>query len=309
MNQSLEYLTDILWKEENLKRLCNKYVYKFLEEQDNDNRINTLLYGSSRFLTRLISRKHILKKERYIKKNQEAGEYYSHTKFIEFNEIDPKTIISTFKSLCMTRTIFNKKQTIIIHDLPKSVQVPINKLIEKYTNNTYVILTFSSLSQVCPNIKSSFCLINCNYIGNKNVVKQIYESHSKEEFSLSIKDTDLVNISYQVKYLDEKIKCTDNINSFIIASIKALIKNYHSENYFTLIKEISYKCTGSIISFDKIVPIILQYMIKNKYDINKMYEYLEMASTIEHQVIHSNKIVFSFEYFFQMVSNILKTKN
>lgn len=308
MNQSLEYLSDILWKKESLKKICNQYVYKFIEEEDNENRINTLLYGSSRFLTRLIARKHVLKEETYIKKSNVNEEFYSHPKFIEFNEVDHKTIINIFKSLCMTKTILNRKQIIIIHDLPKSVQVSINKLIEKFTNNVYVILTFSSISQVCPNIKSSFCLINCNYVNNKNLIKQLYESQSKDEFVLSIKDTDIVNIAYQIKFTDKGNKCTDNINLFIIASIKSLIKNYNSEKYFNLIKEISYKCTGSVISFETIIPIILQYMIKNKYDIFKIYEYLELSCIIEHQVIQSNKIVFSFEYFFQMVSNILKTK-
>lgn len=308
MNQSLEYLSDILWKKENLKKLCNKYVYKFIEEEDNENRINTLLYGSSRFLTRLIARKHVLKNDLYINKSQENQDFYSHPKFIEFNEVDHKTIINVFKSLCMTRTILNRKQTIIIHDLPKSVQVSVNKLIEKFANNVYVILTFTSISQVCPNIKSSFCLINCNYVSNKNIIKQLYESQSKDEFSLSIKDTDIVNIAYQIKFTDKEMKCTENINLFIISSIKSLIKNYNSDKYFTLIKEISYKCTGSVISFETIIPIVLQYMIKNKYDVSKIYEYLELSSIIEHQLILSNKIVFSFEYFFQMISNILKTK-
>lgn len=307
MMSSISFLEDVLWEKKNIKCICNKYVYNFVEENDNVNRLNTILYGNCRFITRLIARKHFLKDKKYNCNKVGEEPFYNNQDFLEFKEIDTKTFIDTFQTLCMTKTILNKKQNIIIHDLPLSIQIPTFKIIEKYIHNVYVILTFKSLNNICQNIKGGFTLINCNYKYDKKIVKEMYDFLSISE-DRHFKEKNYVNIAFSLKFNEKENDVQNSINDFVTSSLKSILKNTKIDKHFLNIKELAYKCTAANIPFSMISNIILQYMIRNKYDNTKIWEFIELSSSVDYKLSLSNKVVFSYEYFFQQVSKLLSTK-
>jgi hypothetical protein len=90
------------------------------------------------------------------------------------------------------------------------------------------------------------------------------------------------------------------LEQFIILSIKELYENKKCYlKYDLLIKDICYKLTAPCIKILDIHNVIMKYFIDNK--INKLNELIRLSSECEYNLLQSNKIFFSIEYYFDSI--------
>ena len=228
-------------------------------------------------------------------------EYMFSDKHIELKMNDKS--MKHMKRIVMNNNIANKKFLFLIKDcniINHNVQFTIKRVIEKYSNATFVFIV-KSLSHILPSITNMACAVNCKF-PFENVAKY-FNIDSKVNFDkwkqiYNFHDNDIINLMIMISNDIETTKLEDFFTK-IFSKIK---KEKNAYEITSLCREVSYKLFHMNVPISIVVKYILKYFEKHKL----ISDIVMVMAKCDHLACLSKKNIMVYEKMFLEVVNIVK---
>lgn len=232
-------------------------------------------------------------------------EYVFSDKHIELKMTDKG--MKHMKQIVKNNNISNKKFLFLIKDCNisnQNTQFGIKRIIEKYTNATYVFIV-KSLSCILPSIQNMGCNINCKFPFH-NVASYMFKDHEdnldKWKRIYEFYNNDILNLMLMKTHNIEKTKIEESFIKFFEKAKKE--KNCYEIT--SLCRDFSYKLFHINVPLNMVIKYILTCFEKHNEKRKLLPEIISVLANCDHLALRSKKNILVYEKALLEVVHLMK---